>query len=42
LKIVVYSTIRDAYKKVFKPEGVDLIYKKGDQRFYRLEWRNNI
>ena len=29
-------------KRVFKPEGVDLIYKKGDQRFYRLEWRNNI
>jgi len=27
LKIVVYSTIRDAYKKVFKPEGVDLIFK---------------
>ena len=29
-------------KRVFKPEGVDLIYKRGDQRFYRLEWRNNI
>ena len=29
-------------QRVFKKEGVDLIYKKGDQRYYRLEWRNNI
>ena len=29
-------------QRVFKKEGVDLKYKKGDQRFYRLEWRNNI
>lgn len=29
-------------QRVFKKEGVDLKYKKGDQRYYRLEWRNNI
>ena len=29
-------------QRVFKKEGVDLKYKKGDQRYYRLEWRNNM
>jgi len=29
-------------QRVFKPEGVDLVYKNGGDRFYRLEWRNNI